>query len=232
MCGRFTLTVSHLAEVAEAVGAWLSPDLAAEYRPRFNVAPTQRHPIVRADAGRRELVPAHWGLVPAFAKDRSIGHRLINARGESVAEKPAFRAAYRSRRCVVPADGFSEWTGPKGARQPVWFHAPDRSLLWLAGLFAMWTDRATGEVLTTFTIVTTAANEVVAKVHARMPAVLGTVDVSEWLEAADPKALLVPAPVARLVASPASCRLNSPREDDADLLAPDDPRARGQRALF
>ncbi|MSP23740.1 MAG: SOS response-associated peptidase [Myxococcales bacterium] len=223
MCGRFTLTVAHLADVAEVIGATLSTELAAMYRPRFNVAPTNRHYIVRPAGGSRELVSAAWGLVPHFAKDRSIGHKLINARSESVAEKPAFRVAFRTNRCVVPADGFYEWTGPKSARQPMWFHAEDRAILWLAGLSATWTEPSTGEVHRTFAIVTTPANDVVRPVHDRMPAVLALPDIARWLDGPDPAALLVPARHALLVASPASRRLNSPRHDDPQLLDPDDP---------
>jgi len=225
MCGRVTLTVHQLEDVADGIHAALDPDHAREYRPRFNVAPTSRHWIVRLESGRRELVPASWGLVPSWAKERSIGGKQFNARAETVAEKPAFRAAYRARRCVVPIDGFYEWRGPRTAREPVWFHAPDRSILWLAGLYEGWADPTTGEVVPTFTLITTSANSLVAEVHDRMPVLLSAKDVPAWLDTSANNdraaaALLVPSRPEALRFFAVSRRVNSVRDDDAALIEP------------
>jgi putative SOS response-associated peptidase YedK len=234
MCGRFTLTVHHLGEVAEQIEAWLDPIYETHYRARYNVAPTDAHWIVRDKNARREIIPANWGLINHWEKKKSAGAKHINARAETLATKPAYREAYRARRCVVPADGFYEWRGPKNAREPVWYHAPDRSLLWLAGLYEGWTDPATGELMKTFTIVTTAANELVAPVHDRMPAVLRKPDVGVWLGAdeAAARALLVPAPAGALIGTAASPRVNSAAEDDSGLLDAADPRVPRQLKLL
>lgn len=237
MCGRFTLTVRQLAEVAADVGAFVEDEFVASHRPRYNVAPTSRHWIVRLEAGRRELVPASWGLVPSWAKDRAIGARQINARAETVAEKPAFRAAFRARRCLVPIDGFYEWRGPKGAREPVWFHAADRSVLWLAGLFEGWTEPSTGEVLTSFTVLTTEPNAEVREVHDRMPVILSRQGLATWLETPATndvalRALLVPAPDDRLAVHPVSRRVNAVQADDPGLVEPVYETSPRQLGLF
>ena len=232
MCGRFTLTVHHIGDIAESIEAWLDPISAASYRPRFNVAPTDTHWIGREKAGRRELLPADWGLVNHWATSKSAGAKQINARAETLSKTPAFRDAYRSRRCVVPADGFYEWRGPKRAREPIWFHAPDRSLIWLAGLYEGWTDPGTGERHRTFTIVTTAANAIVAEVHDRMPALIKRADVASWLAGDDTRALLAPAPRESLIGTLASRRVNSVEHDDPALLDPGDPGATRQLDLF
>jgi putative SOS response-associated peptidase YedK len=234
MCGRFTLTVNHLAQVAGQLDAWLEPSHAESYRPRFNVAPTDRHWIVREQAGRRELIPAEWGLINPWARGKAHAARPINLRAETLATKPGFRDAYRSRRCIVPADGFYEWRGAKGDREPIWFHAPDRALIWLAGLYQCSTDPKAGESHETFAIVTTRANELVAPIHDRMPVMIELADVRTWLEAStkDASELVAPVPSKRLVASLASRRVNSTDHDDPDLLDPFDPRARRQLNLF
>lgn len=237
MCGRFTLTVHQLAEVAAEVEAWLDPEHASRYRASYNIAPTRAHWILRYDGARREVVPGRWGLVNAWAKDPSMGVRQFNARSETVAEKPSFRAAFRARRCAVPVDGFYEWRGPKGAREPVHFHAPDRSLLWLAGLYEGWAAPDTGEVVTTFTLITTSANALVSPIHDRMPVLLERDAIGGWLgEAAvndtDLHRWMRPAPDERLVFLPASRRVNSVRDDDPALLEADPEVAGAQLGLF
>ncbi len=152
-------------------------------RRRFNIAPTQQAPVVRAARGAngRELAMLRWGLVPFWAKDPSVGHRMINARSETVKEKPAFREAFRNRRCIVPASGFYEWTGDAKWRVPHAITVAQRPLIGLAGLWECWKD-AEGRPLETFTILTTAANPFVAPMHDRMPAILEERDVDCWLE--------------------------------------------------
>jgi putative SOS response-associated peptidase YedK len=237
MCGRFTLTIHHLADVAEAVAASLDSDAAARHRPRFNVAPTSRHVLVRVLEARRQLVSADWGLVPSWAAGRPGATRPFNARSETAATKPAFRGAFRSRRCIVPVDGFYEWRGPKGAREPVRFHAPDARVLWLAGLYEPSTDPDTGEVTTSFALLTTEANELVRPVHDRMPVILDAAGIEAWLEdrTSDVRALtslLRPAPADALTSTPASRRLNTATLDEPSLLDAEPPVATPQLRLF
>jgi putative SOS response-associated peptidase YedK len=221
MCGRFTLSAQP-ALIAEAFGLSEVPPLA----PRYNIAPTQRAAVIRqpSGGGAPRLEELRWGLVPAWADDPSIGNRLINARSETVAEKPSFRSAFRHRRCLVPADGFYEWAKTSGGRQPWHFHRPDHGPFGLAGLWERW--QAPGsEPLETFTILTTAANPVVARVHERMPVILPPEAYEEWLdpELDQPAHLarwLAPAPEELLVATAVSQRVNSSSVDDPDCLAP------------
>ncbi len=232
MCGRFTLTVHHLGGVASQLEALWDEGLAQHYRPRYNVAPGDVHWIVRSEAGRRHLVPARWGLINHWAKDAAAAYRQINARSETLAQRPAFREAYRARRCVVPADGFYEWHGSKHARQPVWFHARAGGVLWLAGLYEGWQNPQTQQKVCTFTIITTAANAVVGQVHHRMPVIVPTARVADWLVGEAPAAVLGAAADDVLSMQPASARVNSTQHDDPQLLDVNDPAVARQLALF
>ena len=232
MCGRFTLTVHQMGDVLEQLGAFVAPEHLASYRPRYNVAPGNMHWILRHARGRRELLPASWGLINHWSTDEAVGFKQINARAETLAVRPAYRDAFASRRCVLPADGFYEWRGPRGAREPMWFHRSDGGLLWLAGLYESWTDPRSGEVRKTFTIVTTEANERVRPVHDRMPAIVSVDRLDDWLVGEPRPDLLTPAPDELLQVRPASPRVNSAEHDDPGLLDPDDPLARKQLSLF
>ena len=150
-------------------------------RKRFNIAPTQQAPVVRVGGeGEREIAMPRWGLVPPWAKDIKAGTRMINARSEGIDEKPAFRAAVQKRRCIVPATGFFEWHGVAGRKQPFAITLPGAPLFAFAGLWESWRPRG-GEPVETFTIVTTEANEPVAKIHDRMPVILPMEAVDTWL---------------------------------------------------
>jgi putative SOS response-associated peptidase YedK len=150
-------------------------------RKRFNIAPTQEAPVIRPNKqGAREVVLMRWGLVPFWAKDLAIGGKLINARSETLAEKPAFRSAFKSRRCVIPASGFFEWTGEPKQRVPHAITVEGRPLVPFAGLWESWKD-AEGKPLETYTIVTTAANRFMAGMHDRMPAILEHGDIDTWI---------------------------------------------------
>ncbi len=170
----------------------------------------------------REALRARWGLINHWAKDKNQGYKQINARAETVHQRPAFRDAFMKRRCVVPADGFYEWAGPKGKRQPLWLHRPDSGLLLFAGLYESWQPEP--DVWEpTFTIITTEANEMVSRIHNRMPVILLEDKVDDWLHPReeDPeklRQLLVPGPDDLLIATPVSPRVNSVRNDDPDLL--------------
>ena len=222
MCGRFTLSRRKAEALAAELG--VPVESLSDYRPRYNIAPTDTHWIVRMKYEDRELLPARWGLVNSWAKEGKQAAQQINARAETLSTRPAFKAAFSKRRCVVPADGFFEWVGAKGARQPIWFHRSDGGLLLFAGLFESWQPEP--DVWErTFTIITTDANPVVEPIHDRMPVILPEGKVDEWIypgqaDAAGLQALLSPAANDVLVATPVSPRANSVKNDDAGILEP------------
>ena len=223
MCGRYALTTTPAA-LSKLFGVLMKLQLT----PRFNVAPTQMMPVVVNEAGEREIMLMRWGLIPSWAKDASIGSRLINARSETAAGKPAFRSAFKQRRCVVPASGFYEWMKTGGAKQPYFITRADGQSLGLAGLWENWTDPDSGKELRTFTILTTDANEALKPLHDRMPVILEPEDVGRWLgerkkkgsDAAELTDLLRPAADGVLALRPVSSRVNSPKNDDASVLDP------------
>jgi putative SOS response-associated peptidase YedK len=228
MCGRTTLTNQRLEDIAELLDAEFSPEDAALYRPRYNVAPSDTTWIVEARGDARVLAPAVWGYVAS-------GRPLINVRGEQVASGGGFREAFASRRCAVVTDGFYEWpAAPKGKRPaPTWFHREGGGLVLLAGLYQ--SSRPEDAVQRPrFTILTTRPSAIVAKVHDRMPVVLSDERLGDWLAgpAARAATLIGPAPDAALVATQVSRRANSPRNDDPGCLAPAGPEDDPQRSLF
>lgn len=216
MCGRYELH-THPAAIALAFGIGTIPSLA----PRYNIAPMQQVPVVRhSQAGPRELVDMRWGLVPRWAKDPGIGAKMINARSETIAEKPSFRTAYRRHRCLLPVDGFYEWkAGTTGGKQPIHIGMQDGSLFALAGLAERWLSPE-GEVLDTCTIVTTQANALLSPLHDRMPVIVASPDYERWLDVAhvDVSDLFAPFPAALMTYYPVSTRVNAVRNDDASLL--------------
>jgi putative SOS response-associated peptidase YedK len=234
MCGRMTLTRPDwdelLVELTEALAnagvRRISADegAASLYRPRYNVAPAQPHPVLRSVGGHASLGFALWGLLAR----RRGQPPAINARAETAPFKPAFQEAFVSRRCVVPADGFFEWKSGPAGRQPLWLHRPDGKLLLLAGLFDEEPATTKQPARTRFAVLTTAPNRLLATVHDRMPALLSASDAATWLVQPEQK-LLRPAPNDLLVATPVSLRVNSVRNDDPECLAP--PRS-GQMRLF
>lgn len=225
MCGRFAFYSPREAmiDVFE-----LPPDTPA-VQPRWNVAPTQFVATVRATAdGARELAMLHWGLVPSWAKERSVGHRMINARADTLAAKPSFRTAFRRRRCLVLADGYYEWrAGAPGAggKQPYFIRPEHGGPIGMAGLWERWRDPASGEPLESCVIVTTDAMDTLRRIHERMPVVIPRERFAEWLDPANEdvaalQALLAPANAGPLVATPVSRRVNSPKNEGGDLVEP------------
>lgn len=223
MCGRFTLR-SPASLVAEQFALAEMPRL----EPRYNIAPTQPVAVLRvapgAGAADRRLAMVRWGLIPEWAKDPSIGNRLINARAETVAEKPAFRSAFRHRRCLVVADGFYEWLKLGTRRQPYFFHLADDRPFGMAGLWESWRS-PNGCPLETCTILTTEANECVRPVHERMPVILPPDAYADWLSpgATDARrllALLTPDSAADLRARAVGAMVNDPRVDDPRCIEP------------
>jgi len=222
MCGRFTITRRDGKSLAAELG--VPEGSFVDYRPRYNIAPTQPHFIVRIKYENREVLPATWGLVRSGSKDASMAAKCINARSETIETRSAFRDAFQKRRCVVPADGFFEWTGLKTARQPTWFHRDDSRLLLFAGLYEAW-QKEQGAWETTFTILTTAANAVLESYHDRMPVILADRDADDWMDPRAPspralKRLLIPAPDDLLLATPVSPEVNNVDNDSPDLLQP------------
>ncbi len=220
MCGRFTLTYPDIETLAADLG--VPVESLVLYKARYNIAPTDEHFVVRVAHEDREVLTAKWGLVNSWAKDANRAARQINARAETVETNPAFRTAFQHRRCVVPADGFYEWTGPKTARQPFWVHRPDGGLTLFAGLYESW-QPAPRHWQTTFTIITTSANETVASIHDRMPVIIDGEAVDQWLFAGQQdfallRRMLAPPSNDLLVATPASPRVNSVKNDDPGLL--------------
>ncbi len=220
MCGRYAL-YSPADAIADLFGAALESEGLA---PRYNAAPTQWLPVIRQrPSGERVLHTLRWGLLPSWAKDETIAARLINARAETLAEKPAFRAAYRARRCIVPADGFYEWAKRPDGKQPYFIHAPDGAILAFAGLWERWTRPADAAAIDSFTIVTTEANPRIQPLHDRMPAILAPEVVDLWLDrTTDParlSELLMPFPQERLAMRPVSRAVGNVRNEGQELIA-------------
>lgn len=221
MCGRFAL-ITPGEVLAEQFQLSEVPALA----PRYNIAPTQPIAAVRLarEGIARELVLLRWGLIPSWAKDPGVGSRLINARSETVAEKPSFRSAFKSRRCLVPADGFYEWQRQERGRQPFFIRMREGTPFAIAGLWEHW-QGPEGEVIESCTLLTTAANEVMRPLHDRMPVILNPKDYDLWLdpdvqkrEALSP--LLRPYTAEAMVAYPVRPVVNSPANDSPLCIEP------------
>jgi len=215
MCGRYALfTLS--AELIEEILGYPPIDEHGLIVPRWNIAPTQKAPVFRVAAdGLRAFDALRWGLVPPWAPDLKFGARCINARAETIATKPAFRAAFKSRRCLVPASAFYEWKRDVKPSRPFAFRDPAGATLTFAGVWESWTDKATGEVVDTYAIVTTAANDVVRPVHDRMPVVVAREDRDAWLDpkSRDVASLLLPFAGA-MEARPVASTINDARRDE------------------
>lgn len=213
MCGRFTL-MAPIKELAVQFGLDEVPDL----QPRFNIAPTQSVATVLVLTSRREFKLMRWGLVPPWAKDVSVGHKMINARSETIVEKPAFRSALKHRRCLILSDGFYEWDHKGPEKKPYRIVTKDKMPFAFAGLWETWKP-STGQVVDSCTIITTAANDLVGKFHDRMPVILDPKDYEVWLdptvEDTDPLLpLLKPYPASKMLVYPVSTLVNSPAHED------------------
>ena len=222
MCGRFTLT-----SPAETVAELFELDAVPSLTPRYNIAPTQSVAVVRAAPDRRaprRLSELHWGLIPSWAKDPSIGSRMINARAETVAEKPSFRSAFRRRRCLIVADGFYEWQKLGTRKQPHYIHMTGKKPFGFAGLWEHWED-PDGASIDSCTIITTEPNEMMAEIHNRMPVILRPSDYGLWL---DPdvqtperaQALLQAYPASEMSAYAISTYVNQPSNDTPACTEP------------
>lgn len=231
MCGRYAIT-SPLEAIIEAF-ALKGP--RPNLQPHYNAAPSQYLPVIRSDRGGREMVSMRWGLVPSWSKGPDARYSMINARAETVASKPAYRGPFRHRRCLVPANGFFEWKKGTEGKQPYFITLSSGEPFAFAGLWDQWTS-ADGSEMESFTIIVTAANDVVRPIHDRMPVILSADAYESWLGEAGPPSrtklaiLLRPYPAGLMRAYPVSRDVNSPANDRPDLLEP--VAAEGQASLL
>ena len=217
MCGRFALGIP-----GEQLKLDFGLDDCADFPIRYNIPPGTDIPVIRLSPdGKRVLHLLGWGLVPHWAKDPSIGARLNNARGESVAEKPSFRDAFKRRRCLVPASGFYEWKTEGKTKQPYYFSLKSGKPMAMAGLWESW-KAPDGSILRTVCIVTTAANEVMAPIHDRMPVIIRQENLQTWLQDSveEIQELIKPYPAQDLQAWSVSRRVGKTVEDDVGLIEP------------
>lgn len=226
MCGRYSLTTA-----PEALRRLFNFDNLPNLAPRYNIAPTQDVPVIRqadsahnegGDGGGRALSMMRWGLVPSWSREISRTSPMINARAETIAEKPSFRAAFESRRCLVPADGFYEWRLEDGKKQPFRIGMKGGAPFSFAGLWEHWASPE-GEKIESVAIVTTVANARLQPIHARMPVILDPDDYDQWLGAeagSSRQALMRPYPVENMAFYRVGLRVNSVRHDDPDCIAP------------
>jgi len=238
VCGRYA-AARDAAEIAEWFEAEQLP--AVELPHRYNVAPTNEVYIVRDEDGTRSVATASWGLIPSWSKNASHASRMINARAETVASKPAYRSAFRKRRCLVPADGYYEWRAPttnpsasrKGVKQPFFIHAADGHQLAMAGIFEVWVDGASSAPVTSCSILTQESVGELATIHDRMPVLVPQSLWAQWLDPAsvDPQELLEEIievdrrGIDELVTSyPVSTRVNKPGNEGPELITPTDSR--------
>ncbi len=216
MCGRYTLR----KPLKEVIAHFEAQSFKGEYLERYNIAPTQLLPVVVDNNGNRELEVMRWGLIPSWAKDSKTQSLLINARAETIQEKPSFRSSFKSRRCLVPADGFYEWTKRNGGKVPYWIHMTDEGLFAFAGIWSEWGKGE--ELIRSFSIITTGANSRLKSLHDRMPVILAPENYTTWLDSShkNPVSLLHAYPSEEMAYHEVSLRVNSPLNDDPECLKP------------
>ncbi len=221
MCGRYTLH-SRLNLLLQQFAVETAP----AYHPRYNIAPTQDAPVVRqrTPKAQRSMDLLRWGLIPLWADDPSIGNRMINARAETAHERPAFRAAFRRRRCLVPADGYYEWQKAATHKQPFYIRVDGGKPFAMAGLWEHWEDDG-GNALETYTVLTTDANEATRHLHDRMPVILDKTQYARWLdphyqEVTSLRKMLRPFPSERVDYYPVSTYVNSPQHEGPQCIKP------------
>jgi putative SOS response-associated peptidase YedK len=221
MCGRFTLTIDP-ADLKEAF-PWLS--IHDDLIPHYNIAPTQPVAVV-PNTGENKLDYFIWGLIPSWSRDPSIGSRLINARAETLAEKPAFRVAFRRRRCLILADGFYEWQSITGSKSktPIYIQLKSKQPFAFAGLWDIWTH-PDGSEIRSCTIITTQPNELIEKIHNRMPVILPPQSYTQWLDISENRPeplskLLLPYPAEAMTSYQVSKSVNSPQNDTPECIQP------------
>lgn len=219
MCGRYTVIIPSKQELKHRFGV---RDVPGKLASRYNAAPSQELPVITNEAPDRILL-FRWGLIPHWAKDKKIGYKMINARAETITQKPSYRAAFKKRRCLVIADGFYEWQKKTTGKVPHRVMLKDEGLFGFAGLWDTWADpQAAGREIHSFTIITTTANSLVKKLHDRMPVILLPDQKQAWLDPDRPAdkliQLLKPLPTAKMKCSPVSDLVNSPKNDRPEVI--------------
>ncbi len=223
MCGRYTNAAKKEQIKNEFKVGKLN---LSSSEPRYNIAPQQIIDVVFEPKGERILEQLKWGLVPRWAKDSDIGNRMINARAETITEKPSFREVFQKRRCIIPASGFYEWQKKgTGAKQPFYFYLKEKQVFGFAGLWESWIDKESGEELETCTIITTEANDVLKPIHDRMPVILKAESYDEWLDEKIKdtdklQKLLKPYPSDEMKSHAVSKSVNIPDSDSVELIKP------------
>ncbi|MFN8448534.1 MAG: SOS response-associated peptidase [Anaerolineae bacterium] len=219
MCGRYVLVAD-----PNIIQQSFDLDSVVDFAPRYNIAPTQYVPVI-TNEHPKALEMHRWGLIPSWAKDESIGNKMINARADGVAEKPSYRNAFKRRRCLVPASGFYEWQKGDGkTKTPMFIHPTDQDVFVFAGLWEVW-HSADGSELRTFTIITTDANDFMRPIHDRMPVILHKADYDLWLEPGEAPASVLQPPLrgyesSRMTAYEVSRAVNTPMIDEPQLIQP------------
>jgi len=217
MCGRF----AQIEPIGSIIKTFFIDEVVTDLIPSYNIAPGSRILSVVVRDGKRYLVEQLWGLVPHWAKDPSIGNKLINARGETVNQKPSFRNAFKSRRCLIPASGFYEWKKEGRLKVPYYVRLKSGSTFGLAGLHETWTSKS-GEELRTCTIITTGANALMEPIHDRMPVIIPQDRQDQWLDTAvmpdEVLGLIAPYPADEMELFPVSTMVNSPKNDSAECI--------------
>jgi putative SOS response-associated peptidase YedK len=216
MCGRYSVDdFDHFKERFDVANFD-----AFDFKPRYNVAPSQVLPVI-VNEGESRVEPMRWGLIPSWAKEASIGYKMINAKAETVAEKSSYKKPLQLQRCLVPATGFYEWKKEGNGKQPYYFHLKDEKLFAFAGLYSIWHDTQGNEVKS-YTIITTKPNKLLEPIHDRMPVILKREDESMWLnpditEPARLLPLLAPYPDSEMETYPVSAQVNSPKNDTKEV---------------
>jgi putative SOS response-associated peptidase YedK len=233
VCGRFGASFQY----RDIKVVWnLSGDFPG-FLPRYNIAPSQDVPVIVRNEKRNELRSMRWGLVPSWAQDRSIGEHMVNARAETLLEKPSFRQLVSTQRCLVPADGFYEWRREGKSKVPMWIRLKSHQPFAFPGLWDCWLDRDTGSELYSFTIITTRANALLRQIHDRMPVIYDAAMGRQWLEtsfearAMELDLVLQPLPSERMEAHEVSTLVNSPENDSPECIQAVSPGGSGKRQL-
>jgi len=221
MCGRFSLT--DIGSIFSRFGVIISKDINKKITPHYNIAPTQKIPVIYKDKNQENRIEfMRWGLVPYWAKDPKIGHKMINARAETLAQKPSFKHLLKSKRCLVPSSGFYEWKRIDKRKVPYYIGIKNSKIFSFAGLYDNWKD-SVGNELKTFTIITTNSNNTLKPIHNRMPVILEREFEEDWLDVKTHdfdslKQMLKPYPDDKMIAYAVSYEVNNPSNDNPELI--------------